>query len=139
MPAPIIPIIVLGGAFLFSKKKKKKKSPMSIGPGGIENDSEVFSGDGIPDVIISEVGKKFTIILNSYDKNKKWFLSASPPDNSIQTLSVYHKWDPVLYKATFNFKGQKKGEGSLVFHLRPVNGSIQEPPLEIVEIQTKIV
>lgn len=90
MAINLLPIIIMGGAVLLSGKKKKRTTK-SIAPA--KDDVEVFRGDSIPDVIVNPVGKKFAIVLDSYNLENKWRLAASPPDNSISVLSVYHKWE----------------------------------------------
>lgn len=139
----IIPIIILGGALLFSSKKRKtatkasakeetKKLPSSRGT--------VFDGNNLPDVIEAKVGETFSISFPPVAVGFTRKLMASPPDNSVEHVGTEYDAGAGIgaYSIVFIFRGAKKGTGSLVFH--EIEGRLEgkAAPSEIVEVQTKI-
>jgi predicted secreted protein len=145
-----LPVLIVGGAFIaISSKKKRRRITSKNGakalPPPNKGRGEIFKGDDPPDMIVNSVGSRFTVIFPEIPgTGHVWELSASPPDNSIEVVATETEEVPAegvgghQANRVFIFEGQKKGEGSLVFHLvRPwMKG--KEPPVEIVEIQTRI-
>jgi len=145
MAMNLIPVIVVGGAILLSSKKKRRRITPKALPPANQGRGEIFKGDSPPDMIMNPVGKRFSVIFRELPgTGHMWELAASPPDNSIK-LVMNEVEDISEDMATgqetnraFVFEGTHAGEGSLVFHhVRPwMKG--KEPPVEVVEIQTKI-
>jgi predicted secreted protein len=144
MAMNFIPVLIVGGAILLSGKKRRRRATVKALPPS-KGRGEVFRGDDPPDMILNPVGSRFTVVFpEAPGTGHIWELAASPPDNSIEVVSVESEDIPaedVVGQRTnraFIFEGVKVGEGSLVFHLvRPwMKG--KENPVEIVEIQTKI-
>jgi len=144
-----LPVIVVGaGLYALSGKKRRRRSKSSSSQNALPAASgrgEIFKGDSPPDLITNPAGARFSVIFPEYaGTGHEWKLSASPPDNSVAHVKT--EYDDVESEGVgghssnkvFIFEGEKAGQGSLVFHLvRPwMEG--KEPPVEIVEIQTKI-
>ena len=149
--ASFLPVLVLGGAFMFasrkSRNKKRKKPPedkKALPPSS--EYGNVYAGEEI-DIIKAKVGDKFTISVGTNETTGySWFLSASPPDNSVESLGVDHisdepaepmpgsDWTNYLFK----FKATKPGSGSIVLHHQQPWMKGKAAPDQVVEIETEI-
>ncbi len=146
----LFPIIVIGGAFvlLAGKKKRRRSTPKTLPESTSTDRGEIFNGADPPDIIMDEVGSRFSVRFadNSGSTGHSWRLSASPPDNSIELVGQEVDEGPEITAGEVGgstgddlwiFEGKKPGEGSIVFHLDPP-GPPPQPPAEVVEIKTKI-
>jgi len=152
-----LPLLVVGGAFvvLSSRKKKKRngggqkvlpetKTETETEPPPM---GEIFEGHDPPDIIIDEVGSRFSIAFwdLSGSTGHSWRLSATPPDDSIKFIGKEFIDDPDFEpmpgaspgQGVWVFEGVKAGDGSIVFHQDPP-GSQDQPPAQVVEIKTRI-
>jgi predicted secreted protein len=143
----LFPIILVGGAIvILSGKKKKKKSGIKALPASTDR-GEIFEGGDPPDIIMDQVGSRFSIRFPELGSTgHRWRLSASPPDNSVELVAQEFDKGPEIPEGmtgastgdeVYIFEGKKTGEGSIVFHLDPP-GPPPQPPAEVVEIKTKI-
>lgn len=138
--------IALGLAvgFALFGRKKKKNTPPPVKSLAVTSLGEVFFDEELPDLIEAREGETFTVRMSPAPEGHYTLLSATPIDQSIVKLDSAGEINEDPKAPTYRdgsgdelwtFRANKKGEGSIVFHLRE-NGNLQ--PLEIDEINVKI-
>lgn len=161
MPINLIPVLIGGGIFVYASRKSKnrrKKAKTNIKEQKALPESEdknapkvtlgnIYNGKDV-DVIEATVGEEFAIELPSQPASGfAWSLEASPPDNSIEFVVVEYGESPAPADGEaggssgpeyHKFKAIKPGSGSLVFHLQQPWMKGKQPPVDIVEVETKI-